>query len=165
MRVKLVIKCTHRRVITFCNPGPCIPWATLLRMGSALPGHSSVIFSRSGARVKDRGAAWVSCEPLKCHNLHRWSYLGGQWVSWWWPLFTGLIVNIDIAVRSAALQQWLNLQIGNSRQRGGGTINSSHILILTSIKTLGILNRQIIQFSKQLLANQTYFFIQRLSVC
>ena len=79
--------------------------------------------------------------------------------------FTGLIVNIDIAVRSAALQQWLDLQIGNSRQRDGGTINSSHILILTSIKTLGILNRQIIQFSKQLLANQTYFFIPRLSVC
>ena len=52
-------------------------------------------------------------------------------------------------------------QIGNSRQRGISTINSSHILILTSIKTLGILNRQIIQFSKQLLANQTYFFIPR----
>ena len=127
-------------------------------------GQSPVIFSRSaGARVKDRGAARVSCEPLKCHNLHRWSYRRGQWVSWW-PLFTGLIVNIDIAVKSAALQQWLGLQIGNSRQRGGGTINS-HILILTSIKTLGILNRQIIQFSKQLLANQTYFFIPRLSVC
>ena len=46
------------------------------------------------------------------------------------------------------------LQIGNNRQRVINTINS-HILILTSIKTFGILNRQIIQFSKQLLPNQT----------
>ena len=46
------------------------------------------------------------------------------------------------------------LQIGNDRQRVINTINS-HILILTSIKTFGILNRQIIQFSKQLLPNQT----------
>ena len=73
----------------------------------------------------------------------------------WWTL--GLIVNIDTqwGLQDCSTD-WL--QIGNSRQRD--TINS-HILILTSIKTLGILNRQIIQFSKQLLANQTYFFIPR----